>query len=89
MEIYKMMVMSTGHISKETAKLLDQESAGVTVYQKDGYGWFIVVTDWQENEKYIPEDLKRCLSFAQTNGCDWLCLDSDGQEYSDLPIYNW
>lgn len=89
MEIYKMMVMSTGHISKTTANLLTEEAVGIIVYQKAEYGWFIVVTDWKDSEEHIPEDLKECLSLAEKNDCDWLCLDCDGEIYSSLPVYNW
>lgn len=85
-----MMIMSTGHISKETASLLDADSVGVVVYPKDGYGWFIVVTDWKDGDiSIIPEDLRQCLSYAEENGCDWLCLDCGGTQYPDIPIYNW
>ena len=90
MEICKMMIMSTGHISKNTAILLDKDRVGVVVYPKDNYGWFIVVTDWKDDETAsIPEDLKQCLSLAEKNGCDWLCLDCDGECYPELPIYDW
>lgn len=89
MEIYKMMVMSTGHISKETAELLDRDNVGVVVYPKAEYGWFIVVSDWWDIEQTIPEDLKQCLAYAEKNGCDWLCLDYDAELYPDIPSYNW
>lgn len=89
MEIYKMMIMSTKHVSKTTSHRLDSEQAGVVVYQKDSYGWFIVVTDWRDNEDDIPEDLARCLSLAEENGCDWLCLDCDAEVYKNIPVCNW
>lgn len=89
MEIYKMMLMSTGHITKKTAELLTNNEVGIVVYEKDEYGWFIVVSDWQDNVELIPDDLKDCLSFAEENECEWLCLDCDGKEYDSLPIYKW
>ena len=89
MEIYKMLVMSTGHITKTTSKLLSEEAVGIVVYKKDEYGWFVVVSDWRDNEESIPDDLKTCLAFAEENGCEWLCLDCDGEEYDALPTYSW
>lgn len=90
MEIYKMMVLSTGHISKETAKLLEEDKVGVVVYPKDEYGWFIVVTDWNGiDADPVPDDLAECLKIAEENGCDWLCLDCDGETVENLPIYQW
>ena len=89
MEIHKMMVMSTGHISKETATLLDLDKAGIVVYKKGEYGWFLVVTDWQDAEEPIPIDLEKCLAYAELHGCAWLCLDCDGPMLPDLPQYTW
>lgn len=88
MEIYKMLVLSTGHISKKTAHLLDMNDAGVVVYPKDEYGWFVVVSDWIDHEN-IPDDLKKCLELAERHGCDWLCLDCDGKLVPDLATYKW
>ena len=88
MEIYKMMVMSSGHISGNTMALLTGDNAGVVVYQKDDYGWFLVVTDWQDNIECIPCDLQACLSLAEENGCDWLCIDHDGRRYENPPWYD-
>lgn len=89
MEFYKMMIISSGHVSKKTASLLDEDNVGVIVYDKKNYGWFIVVSDWQDVELPIPDDLKQCLAYAENCGCDWLCLDCDGEQCLELPFYNW
>ena len=88
MEIYKMLVLSTSHVSKETAKLLDRDNVGVVVYPKSEYGWFIVATDWDEHEN-IPDDLQKCLELTEQLGCDWLCLDCDGKCVPELLTYKW
>ena len=78
MEIYRMMVVSTCHISGDTRKLMDAEAVGVVVYPKDKYGWFVVVSEWRDYIEDIPYDLRRCLAYAEEHACEWLCLDCDG-----------
>lgn len=90
MEIYKMLVLSLGHISKKTAELLEENNVGVVTYPKSEYGWFIVVTDWNGiDANPVPNDLAKCLQFAEEQGCDWLCLDCDGETVDKLPLYQW
>lgn len=89
MEKQTMLVVSTGHVSEETAAMLEDNNIGVSVYSKDDYGWFVVVTDWKEFEEEIPEDLARCLKLAEEKNCSWLCLDCDGETYPELPVYHW
>lgn len=94
MEISKMLTVSTAHISKETAELLENETKDLVVYKKENYGWFIHVLslDWENDlEDYlnIPYDLKNILCFTINNGCEWLCLDRDGEIINDLNVYDW
>lgn len=92
MEISKMLTLSTAHITKETAEALDNEVfAGcpyLVVYQKDDYGWFVYLPSKIEKID-IPHDLKKCMLFAKDLGCDWLCLDANGEVLKYLHIYNW
>lgn len=89
-EIYKMLVLSTAHVTKETADLLDlDEIEGLVVYDKGGYGWFIVVTDYDDDTTNIPDDLEKILAYAKSKGCDWLALDRDGEINNNLPTYVW
>lgn len=90
--IEKMMTLSTAHIKPSTAEFLDDEKRELLiVYPKLEYGWFIYLnTDNFEVElKHIPKDLAKALKYAQKSGCDLLCLDCDGLEIDDLPIYDW
>lgn len=68
MEITKMLILSTAHISKSTAGRMTIEGAGtlqkaeetnigVVVYNKGEYGWLIpiVADELQEGEKFNHE----------------------------------
>jgi hypothetical protein len=97
-EICKMLTLSTAHVSQETAALLDGRQthyvAEVPVtFAKGDYGWFVHVpdprdSDPEEEQNWAP-DLAACIAFARGLGCDWLCLDRDGETVGDLPTYEW
>lgn len=92
MEISKMLTISTAHITKETADLLNvemkEDNMWLCVYNKENYGWFIHVPDDLEDLN-VPDELMKCLLFAKDIGCDWLCLDCDGEVLPYLHQYNW
>ena len=92
MEITKMLTISTAHVSNETAELLDiDDILGVVLYPKDDYGWFIHIDEdfMNDYEDEIPKELFKLMKFTKDIGCDWLCLDSDGEVLEYLDVYEW
>lgn len=106
MEITKMLTLSTAHITKETAKILEsgdrRQGTLPPYFPKGDYGWFFYVdpdylcvhSDGRVEEMYpkTSGDLHDCLREAWREGCNWLCLDSDGLVVEDddyLPVYVW
>ena len=93
MEISKMLTISTAHITEETANKLDREIneniIGLCVYEKTDFGWFIHVPDDLEEVVESLRDLCECLLLAKDLGCEWLCLDCDGEVLSYLDTYEW
>ena len=90
MEISKMITVSTGHISKETAELLENDNIyGLIVYQKDEYGWFIFLSEEDDYYVSIPDELLKLIKFAKDLGCSWLCLDRDGDVLEYLEVFDW
>lgn len=102
MEITQMLTLSTAHITKETANRLTYEcrpmlpkeytesmsfNGGLSIFEKDEFGWFIWTGGAYLNK--LPEDLAQCIKLAQSVGCDWLCLDSDGLIEESLKTYEW
>lgn len=58
------------------------------------YGWWVhipkddVSADLREL-KDLPEDLFECIRYANRHGCEWLCLDRDGDEMDGIKTYEW
>ncbi len=91
-----MLALSTGHVTKETADLMDlNEFKGVILYPKDKAGWFVYIPeecDFDElKDSDCPDDLYQCMKYALNNGCDWLMFDCgvDVNEAPELPVYEW
>lgn len=96
-EIQKMLVLSTAHITPDTAKLLAQEpetdKLGLAVYEEktcnESYGWFIGFSGIELDPDSIPADLLACINLAKDCECDMLCLDRDGLTTSHLEVFCW
>lgn len=91
-DITKMVTISTAHIKESTTSFLD-ETLLLPVYPSD-YFYMIWIED--DTEPYlkpfknaIPNDLWDCIMFAHNLGCQWLCLDRDGEIMDELPVYEW
>ena len=95
LEIDKMLTISSRHVSAETKDLLDQaaddneEDPMPSVYEKQGYGWFVACdSDNEETWDNYPADLVQCMKLARDNGCFWLCLDADGPRVETLEFFD-
>ena len=90
LDIAKVLTISTSHIKKETAALLDDKSwdGGISVFEKGEFGWWIYIPSYYSGEN-IPQDLNDCILLARKHGCEWLCLDRDAEELDFLKTYEW
>lgn len=93
MDIEKILTISTAHITEETNIILQNAEFNnlcLSVYQKECYGyWIYIGKSAKIYREVIPEDLLDCIEFARQNDCQWLCLDCDAKETSELPTYDW
>lgn len=89
MTIETMLVISTGHVTLKTAKMLDSNPNiwPVKGYRHGEYGWLFPVPP--EIEEHIPLDLYRVLSAAKEQGCVWLLMDRDAEALDDLKVFDW
>ncbi|GGG18510.1 DUF5983 family protein [Paenibacillus abyssi] len=93
--IVKTLVLSTGHISKETKEWIDksdEEPVPLTIYEKSIYGWMILVPqDDRDAEllKDVPESLQAVIEYAVRHDCSWVMLDCDANCIPELPQYDW
>lgn len=91
LEIRKTLVLSTSHVTKATAKMLDSTpcSEWPAVGGPYGtYGWFFYAHD-ENCEPLMPDDLFAVMTFANANGCDNVLFDCDALEVDGLPTYDW
>lgn len=100
LEISHMLTVSISHISQETAEdmMLDgiANRFKIPVYTKNapndngqGYGFYVYLDGQCLKNGDFTEDLARVIGLALDNGCNVLCLDSDGHEIQGLPVYEW
>ena len=102
LEINRMLVLSTAHVSQETADklprghadMVDDDFGGSSDVPSWGpafaraEGWLFYVGDAKTYED-APSDLKECVAFANSCNCVWLMFDRDGNEVPQLPTYEW
>lgn len=93
-ETHKMLALSTAHVSKDTAELMDANCVASQVYQKAEYGWFMAVPRNAFEMERIPKDayspeLYNCLKFAYEQGFDWVMFDRDVEPISELETFDW
>lgn len=92
LQIDRMLVLSTAHISSETNEQLQnnqEEQFPLVVYEKGDYGYLILVPEHDEDLHGVPDDLKRVLEFAALHECEWVMLDCDANVITELPTFEW
>ena len=92
-ELEKMLTISTGHVTHETAKLLASDAIpSTTVFAKGEYGWLIYIPDVMVDyvmPEHRPAELHAAMFLAHKLGCVWLVLDCDAPEIEELPTFKW
>lgn len=86
MEIAKMLVLSTSHLTADTCNryLPDMRSR---CYLRGDFGYFLYAND--EPHEDDPADLITVLAFAAGAGVEWVLFDRDAPETRGLPVYDW
>lgn len=89
-EIQKVLVLSTAHVSYETSRKLDAGEVSLPVARWE-YGWFVWVDEaaGDDSLQNVPADLEATLAFAKHLGCEWVRFDADGHEIEELPRFEW
>lgn len=91
--IFKVLDISTNHMSREDVDNLDQEVAGgmAPVYVLKEYGWLIYVGEINDNwpGEQWSEAFLNVLKLAADLGCDYVRWDRDGLIYDELPFFDW
>lgn len=95
MAIYKMLGLSTAHISRLTARLMEMDCVDAVCISKaicgNTYGWYIPIdTELTDPEEYqnIPDDLRAVIRYALERGYDYLMFDEAEEVLDDLLVYD-
>ena len=91
METYKMLGLSTAHVTDKTSHLMDHMGIeNITIFDKPDSGWFVPVPKYMERVvDKCPADLLKCLDFARNGNFDWIMFDCDIEPIPDLAVYEW
>lgn len=95
LEIRKLLVLSTSHVTKATADLLNSTDAATEWPGCGGpygeYGWMFYCSEENngEGDRHIPDELFAVMQFARANGCDNVLLDRDSDPVDGLPTWEW
>lgn len=90
MRIEKFLVLSTSHVSEQTAEKLNTDLNHFPCWggQID-YEWWVCVEELGNDQVVLPDDLKACMHFAGQQGCTWIRFDCDEPAITELPQYDW
>ena len=84
--------VSTAHITHLDSELLAKDDVALTVYDFE-YGFRIYIDTEQTYAAIIDmgfsEELGNLYFIAMNQGCQYLILDRDGDEYDDLKKFDW
>jgi hypothetical protein len=92
MHIERMLVLSTGHVSKEVNDILEGDWKALAwgpEFVRDE-GWvFRVVDDDIIRDTDPPQCIRDAMSFARGAGCEWVMFDCDGDRVEILRWHDW
>ncbi len=95
METGRYCVLSTAHLTVQTAGLLDGWASWPPTERPidiaaSVYGWFVPTRSLEEaRQAQLPADLLRLMAFGRSRGFQFLLLDCDGDRSADLPVHDW
>ncbi len=89
---FKMLDLSTAHLSPVTRELMFNDAADAIYYGKGDYGWFVHVPEKDHENRGIgehcPHDLASCLVYAQEQGAQWIMFDCDAGYVTALEVFD-
>lgn len=88
MEIAKMLIASTAHVTDQERCVLDDNG-----YSRGEYGWLIYVGEPGAGVlpelDILSEGLNAAVLAARKADCRYLMLDRDGDELPGVSVYEW
>lgn len=82
LEITRMLTASTAHVTP-----MMMATNPDLVHTQFESGWILYIPEKVEEDRQEP--LRKLLSLAKEQGCQWILLDSDGPLIDDLETFEW
>lgn len=92
LETEHVIVLSIGHLTKETAAESFKGDPTYPWVTLDLYGGYYRVPspdDLADGIATFTDDIRVCVEFGMKHHATLLRFDSDGPQVADLPLYNW
>lgn len=90
-EIHRMPVISTGHLTEEVAKQLTTDGGMKHRWCSCApwtFGYFIHLDEPDEDAPQCLKDIRAWMLKHSIRG-GWVLLDQDAEQMEDLPTYDW
>ena len=97
--ITRMLTLSTAHIAKETAQMMDQMYDGKVIpgghpvsylcFDAVEYGYLVWANADDETIKRYPQEIAEAVRLAKANDCTYIRYDCDALTVEGLPTYDW
>lgn len=89
-EYDRIMCMSTAHISKDSAELLESDDfTAIAFPNPNGYGIIVRCLPGEDHFGGGADDVAACIEYARERGCGYIRFDRDFPAFTDLPVYDW
>ena len=89
-EIDRIICMSTAHISRDSAELLENDDFSAIAFPNpNGYGIIVRCLSGENHFGDGADDVASCIAYARQRGCGYIRFDRDFPPLPDLPIYEW
>ena len=85
MEISKILVLSTGHITEEDSHYLTREGFGAS-YE---YGYFLPISRYLRREVKERRSLASLVDYCFNKDISYLRLDNAGPVESEFELFDW
>lgn len=84
--VEKILVCSTGHVTRDEAEQLDR-----TGYTRGEYGWLIAIGDFPIVPEIEPKSagFTWIIAFAKGQGCAYVLFDRDAAPIGQAELYEW
>lgn len=95
MEIEKVLVCSTGHVTEAEAQAFDSQSSTLR-YMTGEYGWLVLVPQFDADGNTVApviegasESLQAVLTKAFQENCRWARFDRDADPIEGIETHAW